>query len=134
MKVFVAEEREQSYISSTDYHWSHNNELLMFGQFQLGNGNPSEVSMCGIGSRKLTTHIIIKDLNISKEYYKELITGSVELAMDCIVDNEGNYEIDMGGVHKFNINIIICDLLKQASKFYDGEKVKCFGLELTSIN
>ena len=90
MKVFVAEKRENGYNSQTDYHWCDDNDLLMFGQFQLGNGNPSEVAMCGINSRKFTTHILVKNLNIDKEFYRELITESVEKAMGCKIDRNGN--------------------------------------------
>ena len=71
MKVFVADSIEKGFVNITDYHWCDNNDLLMFGQFQLGNGNPSEVSMCGINNRKFTTHIVVRDLNIDKFFYKE---------------------------------------------------------------
>ena len=35
MKVFIADTKPKGYISSTDYHWCDDNDLLMFGQFQL---------------------------------------------------------------------------------------------------
>lgn len=127
MKVFIADTRPRGNISPTDYHWCNDNELLMFGQFQLGNGNPSEVAMCGIESRKFTTHIIVKDMRIDKEFYKELLTASVEKAMGCKIDGNGNYAIDMGFLHHFNINDIMNELLEKASHFENGQKVKCFG-------
>jgi diaminopimelate epimerase len=130
MKVFVAEKRKQGYKSPTDYHWCDDNDLLMFGQFQLGNGNPSEVSMCGIQSRKFTTHIIVKDLKIDKDFYKELITESVEKAMDCKVDRNGDFSVDIAWGFHFNINDIINELLEKASQFEDGQKVKCYGRTL----
>ena len=131
MKVFVAEKRGKGYNSPTDYHWCDDNDLLMFGQFQLGNGNPSEVGMCGINSRKFTTHILVKDLNIDKEFYKELITESVESSMDCRIDRNGDYSIDVGFSMHFNINDIMNELLEKASHFEDGQKVKCFGRTLS---
>ncbi len=133
MKVFIADSREVGNISPTNYHWCDNGDLLMFGQFQLGNGNPSEVAMCGINSRKFTTHILIKDLDIDKDFYKEVITESVERAMGCKIDRNGDYEIEMGWGFHFNINGIMNELIDKASKFDVGQKVKCFGRELTAI-
>ena len=132
MKVFISETREKGNISPTDYHWCDNNDLLMFGQFQ-GNGNPSEVAMCGIQSRKFTTHILVRDMNIDCGFYKELLIESVEKAIDCKIDRNGNYEIKMGFSHYFNINDIMNELLKKASHFEDGQKVKCFGRNLSAI-
>ena len=131
MKVFVADSRPKGYVNEKDYHWCDDNELLMFGQFQLGNGNPSEVSMCGIQSRKFTTHIVVKDMDIDKDFYRELLTESVEKAMCCEIDRNGNYEIEMGFSHHFNINDIMNELLEKASHFEDGKKVKCFGRTLS---
>ena len=130
MKVFVAEKREKGYNSPTDYHYCDDNDLLMFGQFQLGNGNPSEVAMCGINSRKFTTHILVKDLNVDEDFYQELIKESIKKAMNCRIDGNGNYEIEMGFSHHFNINDIMNELLKKASYFEEGQKVKCFGRTL----
>ena len=134
MKVFVADIIKKGYISSTDYHWCDDNDLLMFGQFQLGNGNPSEVSMCGVSNRKFTTHIIVKDLDIDKNFYLELLTDSIENAMQCKIDRNGDYEIEMGWDFHFNVNDIMNDLLEKASKFEDGQKLKCFGRILTCDN
>lgn len=133
MKVFVADARKKGYNGKTDYHWCDDNDLLMFGQFQLGNGNPSEVAMCGIQSRKFTTHILIKNLKIDKNFYRELITESVEKAMGCNIDRNGNYEIEMGFSLHFNIDDIIDELLEKASYFEDGQKVKCFGRTLSAV-
>ena len=131
MKVFVAESREKGYNSPNDYHWCDDGDLLMFGQFQLENGNPSAVSMCGIKSRKFTTHIIVKDLNIDKDFYKELITQSVEIAMECNIDRNGDYDVEVGFSMHFNINDIMNELLEKANNFEDGQKVKCNGRMLT---
>ena len=133
MKVFVAGIREKGNNSPTDYHWCDNNDLLMFGQFQLGNGNPSEIAMCGIKSRKFTTHIIIKDLKIDIEFYKELITESIEKAMNCNIDRNGDYKIEMGFSMHFNVNDIMNELLEKANYFSDGQNVKCFGRKLSII-
>lgn len=134
MKVFVADKKEKGYYSPTDYHWCDDNDLLMFGQFQLGSGNPSEVSMCGINSRKFTTYILVKDLDIPVDFYKELLTKSIENSMNCKIDENGNYEVKVGFSMQFNINDIINELLEKANKFNDGDKVKCFGRELSLIN
>ena len=133
MKVFVADARKKGKVTPIDYHWCDDNDLLMFGQFQLGNDNPSEVSMCGIKSRAFTTHIIVRDLKISKDFYRELITASVEKAMDCKVDRNGDYNIDMPWGFHFNINDIMNELLEKASKFDDEQKVRCFGRTLSKV-
>lgn len=127
MKVFVAEEQANGYINAQEYHWCDNYDLLMFGQFQLGNGNPSEVSMCGINSRKFTTFIMVKELNIDREFYKELITASVEKAMQTTIDRNGDYEIDVAWGFHFNINDIVDELLEKANKFNADDRVICRG-------
>jgi len=136
MKLFVAEKREQGYVSETDYHWCNDDDILMFGQFQTEeNRKVNEVSMCGIQSRKFTTHILVKDLDIPREFLLELITESVEKAMNCVVNNDDSYAVDLGegwGM-KFNINDILTELTDKAEKFEDGEKVICRGRVLTSV-
>jgi hypothetical protein len=127
MKVFVAKSTKKGNNSSVDYHWCDDNDLLMFGQFQQNKGNLSEVSMCGIQSRKFTTHIVVKDMQISKEYYKELLSESIENSMGCIVDDNGNYEVNIGFLMKFNIDDVLNELLNMADKFSDGQRVWCFG-------
>jgi diaminopimelate epimerase len=134
MKVFIADNQNEGKISKNDYHWCNNGEMLMFGQFQIGNGNPSEVSMCGIQSRKYTTHILVKDLDISKDFYKEILSQSVEKAMNCVINSDGSYEVEMGFTHKFNINDIVDELITKASQFEDGQKVRCMGITLYEIN
>lgn len=134
MKVFVADSRKKGNISDTDYHWCDDNDLLMFGQFQMGNGNPLEVSMCGIQSRKFTTHSFVKDMQIDRDYYKELISESTESSMNCEIGKDGKYTVIMGKEFTFNINDQIEELLEKASHFKDGEKVKCFGRTLTSAS
>ena len=136
MKLFVAEKREQGYVSETDYHWCNDDDILMFGQFQTEeNRKGNEVSMCGIQSRKFTTHILVKDLNIPKEFLLELITESVEKSMNCVVNDDGSYTVDLGEgwVMKFNINDILTELTNKAENFEDGEKVICRGRILTSV-
>lgn len=133
MKVFIADKIEKGYINATDYHWCDDNELLMFGQFQLGNGNPSEVCMFGYDTRKGTTHIIVKDINMDKDFYKELLTESIENSMNCKIDRNGDYTINIAWGFHFNINDIINELIEKANQFEDGQKVKCFGRTLSKI-
>lgn len=87
--------------------------------------------MFGIESRKGTTRITVQDLSISREFYKELITESVEKSMNTVIDRRGNYSIEMGFSHHFNINDIMNELLQKASVFEDGDEVICFGKNLT---
>jgi hypothetical protein len=87
--------------------------------------------MCGINNRKFTTHIIVKDLNIPKDFYKELLTNSVEKAMNCIIDRNGDYDIDIAWGMHFNINDVMNELLDKANYFNDGDEVQCFGRTLT---
>lgn len=132
MKLFVADKINKGYTSKIDYNWCDNDEILMFGQFQVGNGNPTEVSMCGIKSRKFTTHIIVKDLDVPKDFVLELITESIEQSMNCAVNNDGSYTVELGDGFdmKFNINDTLNELLEKASKFKDSEKVICRGRDV----
>lgn len=134
MKVFIAQKHKKGFFSSEDYHWCDDGDLLMFGQFQLGNGNPSEVGMCGIASRKFTTHILVRDLKITKEFYRELLADSIESSKGCKIDRDGNYSIDIAWGFHFNINDIMNELLEKANKFRDGQKVRCFGRTLFKSN
>lgn len=134
MKVFIADTLEIGFYRKDNYHWCDNGELLMFGQFQSDNGNPSEVSMCGTKTRKFTTHIVVKDLNITEDFYKEIINKSVENAMNCKIDKFGNYITKIGFDMEFNINEIVNELLIKASKFEDGQKVYCRGRNLYIVN
>ena len=136
MKLFVAEKSKQGYVTDTDYHWCINGEILMFGQFQTeDNRKGNEVSMCGITSRRFTTRILVKDLDISKEFILELISDSIEKSMCCKINRDGRYLIDLGEGWdmKFNINDILTELLIKADKFEDGDKVVCRGRKLTRI-
>ena len=135
MKVFVAEPKEKGYISPTDYHWCDDNEILMFGQFQIYNRNKIDVSMCGIETRKFTTHIIVKDMNINKDFYKELITESVETSMKTVIGDDGKYKVELNDDFgmEFDINDIMNELIEKASIFDDGQKVKCACRKLSKL-
>ena len=133
MKLFIAEDREQGYISDFDYHWCDSEELLMFGQFQTEeNRKGNEVSMVGIQSRKFTTHILVKDLDIPRDFFTELVVESVERAMDCVVDELGNYIVDFGEGwgFDFNVNDMVDELIEKASNFEHGDKLICKGRKI----
>lgn len=131
MKVFIAESKEQGYITATNYHWCDDNDLLMFGQFQIYNRD-GDVSMCGIRNRLFTTNIIVKDMNIDRDFYRELLIESVEKAMNTDISNNGEYNIKLNGDWNmdFNIDNIIDELLEKANCFEDGQKVRCIGRNL----
>ncbi len=133
MKLFVAEKRKKGYSSATDYHWIDGEDILMFRQFQTEeNRTGNDVSMCGIQSRKATTHILVKDLDIPEGYLLELITESVEKSMQCVVNEDGDYKVDLdeGWDMSFNINDMVAELTEKASYFKDSEKVYCRGRKL----
>jgi hypothetical protein len=127
MKVFVSENITKSYNAPDDYHWCDGDELLMFGQFTSETGTPSEVSMCGIKSQKFTTHIVVKDIKITKEFYLELLIESVERSMRCVVGENGDYGVTVGFDFQFNIYDIMNELLDKADKFDTGDKIRCYG-------
>lgn len=129
MKVFVADDIEQGFVNNKDYHWCDSGELLMFGQFQREN-NTKDNSMCGTKTRKFTTHIVVKDLNIDKNFYTEIISKSVEEAMQCKIDKLGDYRVKVGFEIKFNINDIVDELLEKASEFENEQKVFCVGRKI----
>ena len=134
MKLFVAEKREKGYVSELDYHWCEDDEILMFGEFQTeDNRIGKDVSMCGIQSRRFTTHILVKDLDIPKDYILELITESVEKSMNCEVNEDGSYVVELSEAFrcKFNINDTLTELTDKAEKFEVGEKVICRGRVIT---
>lgn len=135
MKVFIAEPKEKGYISPTDYHWCDDNEILMFGQFQIYNRNKIDVSMCGIETRKFTTYIVVKDINIDKDFYRELITESVETSMKISIEDDGKYKVELndGFGMEFDINDIMNELIEKANCFNSGQKVKCVGRNLFKL-
>lgn len=51
--------------------------------------------------------------------------------MNTVIDRRGNYSIEMGFSHHFNINDIMNELLQKASVFEHGDEVVCFGKNLT---
>lgn len=131
MKVFVAPYPGINYISDLKYNWCNENEILTFGLFQTEAGTPSEISMCGINSRKFTTDIEIKNLDIDKQFYTELIKNSIENSMDCVIDDyTGNFEIEVGFPMSFNLFKMIEELIEKANEFQIGDIVKCYGRNL----
>ncbi len=133
MKIFVAAEAEEGKISDTNYHWAKNGELLMFGQFQTEEGRSDEISMCGVETRKFTTHIIVKDMDIDREFFKGLIVESVERSMKCKIMEDGKYKVDIAFGFVFDIEQIIDELIKKANQFEDGQEVKYYGRTITAI-
>jgi hypothetical protein len=128
MKLFIADKAEKGYRNENDYHWCASGDILMFGQFQTGNGNPSEVSMCAILDRKFTTHIIVKEVNINRDFLTELMIDSIEKAYNLIIEPSGWFFIEIGGiVFDFNIDAIVQEIIDKASVFNDGQKVICKG-------
>lgn len=134
MKVFVADNIKKGYVSETNYMWCDAGEILTFSHFTLDNDNSIDVSMCGIKTHKFTTHIIVKDLNISHSFYKELLIDSIEESFECKVNENGDYIIDLGFQFKFNINNLIEELIEKANRFENGDKLICKGRNLTKIS
>lgn len=137
MKLFIADDKEIGFVSDTDYHWCDNGDILMFGQFQTeDNRKGNEVSMCGINSRKFTTHIVVKELAIERSFLYELVKESVEKAMECKVDENDKYSIYVSNAPHgflFDVNLLLDELIEKANKFNDGDKVRCVGRKLTKI-
>lgn len=133
MKLFIADTRERGRKTDTDYHWCDDGDILMFGQFQSEEGRPSEIAMCGIKSRCFTTHILVKDLKITREFFLELLSDSIEKSMKCKVERNGDYKVTIGFEFAFNINDIANELIEKANKFEDGQKVRCYGRKLYKL-
>lgn len=133
MKLFVADTLgKKGKFGEGDYHWCDDGDILMFGQFQSEKGRPTEVSMCGVNLRTFTTHILVKDLNITKEFLLEILSDSIEKSMKCKIDRNGDYKVTVGFEFAFNINDIADELIEKASYFEDGQKVRCYGRKLTA--
>lgn len=137
MKLFVAETLEKGYYDVDNYHWCDDDDLLMFGMFQTDdNRKENEYSMCGINSRKFTTHILVKDVKIDHEFFVELVSDSVAKAMNTTIDENGNFGVNFGDDWNmiFNINDIVDELISKVNLFECGDKLKCVGKVLTKIN
>lgn len=130
MKIFVADTANQGKVSNTDFHWCENGEILMFSIFQLDD----DISMCGIKTRKYTTNIVVKDIKIDKEFFRELIIESIERSMKCNVGSDGNFTIKYGIDMTFNIDDIVNEIINKAHSYQDGEKVSCFGRKISIKN
>lgn len=132
MKVFVAGNVGiKGRVTNQEYHWCEDGEILVFSQIK---GADDDISMCGIDSRTFTTHIVVKELNISIEYYRELITDSTDKAVSdllkfCKELNVKPFNSELG----LNLDEMIDELIDKASKFIDGDKVKCLGRNLSIV-
>ena len=132
MKVFVASDsQEKGSFSDNSYHWCESGEILMFGLFQIEEDKDvNNNSMCGIQSRKFTTFIEVKNLKISKEFYRELIKESIETSFETKIDDKGNFQVDFTSskyknpVFAFNIHVLIEELIEKARKFKNGDKIR----------
>ena len=133
MKVFVADKRKKEYINESDYHFSDDGDILMFGQFQSDKGRPDEISMCGLETRRFTTNIVVKDMKIDRDFYRGLIVESVERSMETKVMEDGKYKVDVAWGFVFDIEEMVDELIKKASQFKRGQKVKCYGRTITAL-
>ena len=123
MKVFIAGKSPQEYVSDLEFNWCNVGEILMFGIFQ----KPTDNAMCGITTRKYTTYIIVKNMNISYDFFVELIADSLQNAFGCEFDDKGNFYVKIWKKFKFNLYEICNKLLDLAAPFEDGQIVKCIG-------
>lgn len=126
MKVFLQNNNGViGFVSETCYNWCIAGELLYMSPFQL-QSNPSAVSLTGITSKKYTTEIIVKDLDITRQFFKELVSDCIQQCFNCdIIDDE--FEVTIGFALRFNINKICDDILDLANQFNDGDIVECRG-------
>ena len=141
MKVFIPLNDIKGYISDFKYNWCNPDEILMFGQFVSSDTkSPKDVYLTGIETRKCTTHFTVKDLNISFQFLKELLTNSIEKAWKTSVSENGDYNIQLSTNcgqlvnMPFNINNDIQELLIKASRFKEGEVLVCLGRTILKEN
>jgi hypothetical protein len=132
MKIFVAEKCNQGKISENNFHWTDDNDIVFFCIYNNHLFNSD--AMCGINSLKFTTHVKVSDININREFYKELIQQALEIVIGHKFDSENNIRFNaMDYEYIINIDDFIDNLLQCASKFKNGDKIKSIDGNLFSL-
>jgi hypothetical protein len=132
MKVLVAQDVPTGRISFEKYNYCNAGEILIFTQELFNIAIPSEISMMGITTRQFTTFVTVKDIRISRQFYKELIELCIEDVLETDIDLLGHYTVKTkkGIVIPYNINDIVEELLSKAETYPVGANLVCSGREL----
>lgn len=114
MKIIVATSQGQGL--PKDVFECKELEIVRFGLLQTKNNvSGVENTMSGITSNGNTSTVIAKELNITQEFYYEMIKESIENEFGVNVDEDGKFTVNLHAKFKFNLKEIIEALLKAAS-------------------
>ena len=145
MKVLVADADSGHAVGGlSDVQWCKPNEILIFGLFQQDSQYGGNVrTMRGVLTNQPTSQIVVRELNIDREFYAELIATGLEANVGTTVDPSGDFsiEIPVTGdeqyeyryVFTFSLPLLVSELLCLAEGFEDGERVVCCGRQLQSV-
>ena len=121
MKLFVADTAPFGQRSDDDFHWVKSGEILIYPLQQKHNDN----SLVGITSLQFTTHVVVKEINISKDFFEELVCESF-----CEKLEKKQLEVP-----ELEEILSICkDLIEKAECFNDGDKVVVYGKRFFLVN
>lgn len=121
MKLFVADTAPFGQRSDDDFHWVKSGEILIYPIQQKHNDN----SLLGITSLQFTTHIVVKEINISKDFFEELV-------YNCFCERLEIKELRFPELEEI---LSICkDIMEKAACFNDGDKVVVYGKRFFLVN
>ena len=116
MKILLAKRIKKPL--PTDYFFAKDGEMVMFGLFQTN--KKSDISMCGIQTRKFSTTMEVKEVKMDKAMHFDLLKESIERSFNVRVKDE----------FKFNLYELQEELIKKGSKFSEGDIIRCKGRKL----
>ncbi len=127
MKIFVAQHHPHGHNSDRNYHKANNGEILVFPHLtHRRKYTKKDYGMVGITSKKSTSKITVKDVNISVEYYKELISEYIESQFTTKIEPSGKYTIDTHTPIKYDVNELLSELLFKAEQFNECDNLAVF--------
>lgn len=131
MKVFISMLINDSWFSS-EINKCFEDEIVIFPLFQTEwNLTKDEIFMMGITSKKMTATITVRNLNISEEFYKELIKESIEEYWKIRINYDGTFKVKETS---YNLNNITSELIRKAEKFNEYETLKISGKQIYNFN
>ncbi len=124
MKLFFAKNTAKGFRSDSDFHFCHNEEMLMFPLLQMASSEDS-FCMVGIQSHNTTTHIKVKDIDVDRLTVKEWLADAIEATLNTVVKKNWDFDVDMGHgiIMPFNMNDVFYELIVKANMFKSGQSI-----------
>lgn len=117
MKVLVPYQAVEGYESGERFNWCIKDELLYYSEFNTSHRN----YLIGINSNKGCTHFLVKEMNISEDFFTELIIARIESAFETLVNDDLTYEIEVGFSMNFNLKELVGKFISAVNKFELGD-------------